>query len=276
MYDKNLFGQNLTELRKKRWNQYKANQGLKINPFEKFACCKSQETLADELGVERRTIGKWELGTSIPTIDKVADLCNLLECNIDFLLGATELIGISPSVIASHYSNISIDIINHAINDANYRDFLNYFMHPDNCSTLINSATLTAWRDYYQSTELSDLHEPLRSLVIDIFQNYQSITPINNYSKESYKQFLCSSLPESKISFTPRKLDERICVVSCLTSFKFKELNLSSKNRQSYHVFIDYLTDYSFDVLSNKEIVTIQQEHLGKAFVRMFEKYLSE
>lgn len=83
-------------------------------------------------------------------------------------------------------------------------------------------------------------------------------------------------MPESKISFTPRKLDERICVVSCLTSLKVKELNLSSKNKPSYHVFIDYLADYSFDVLSNKEIVTIQQEHLGKAFVRMFEKYLSE
>lgn len=69
------------------------------------------------------------------------------------------------------YSNISIDIINHAIEDANYRDFLNYFMHPNNCSALINSATLTAWRDYFQTTELLDLNESLRSLVIDIFQN---------------------------------------------------------------------------------------------------------
>lgn len=132
MCDKNEFGKRLTKLRKERWKQYKDNQGLTINPYEKFACCKSQETLAESLGVERRTIGKWELGTSIPTIDKVADLCELLECSIDYLLGATDLIGFTPAVIASHYSNIDINIINRAIADANYRDFLNYFMHPDN------------------------------------------------------------------------------------------------------------------------------------------------
>lgn len=120
------------------------------------------------------------------------------------------------------------------------------------------------------------MSEPLRSLVVDIFQNYQSITPINNYSKDSYKHFLRSYLPESKISFTPRKLDERSCVTSCLEASKIKELNLSVKNEQSYDLFINYLADYSFDILSNKEIVTIQREHLGKAFVRMLEKYLTE
>ena len=276
MYDKNEFGKRLTELRKEQWKKYKDNQIFTINPYEKFACCKSQETLAEALGVERRTIGKWELGTSIPTIDKVDALCELLECNVDYLLGATELIGFSPAAIASHYSNIDINIINRAIADANYRDFLNYFMHPDNCSALINAATLTTRGDFLHSTELLELSEPLRSLVVDIFQNYQSITPINYCSKDSYKQFLYDYLPESKLSFSSRKLDERICVISCLDASKIKELDLSPQNKQSYKLFINYLVDYSFDILSKNERVTIQREHLGKAFVRMLEKYLTE
>lgn len=276
MYDKNTFGQKLTELRKKRWNQYKENQNKRINPFERYACCKSQETLADALGVERRTIGKWELGTSIPTIDKVSDLCNLLECNIDYLLGAQELIGFSPSVIASHYSGISIDIINHVKEDNEYKDFLNHFMHPDNCSALINSATMTAWREYLSSTEITEIEEPLKTLVTDIFHSYRSFTPINNYSKDGFRTYLYSSLPESRISFTPKKLDECICVSSCISSSKMKELGISNKNSHSYQIFIDYLANYSFDVLSTKEIIDIQKEYLGQSFVRMFEKYLAE
>lgn len=120
--------------------------------------------------------------------------------------GWVELVGLSPSLIASHYSQISIDIINRAIEDANYRDFLNDFMHPDNCSDLINETTLTAWREYLNSTELSELKEPLRSLVEDIFQAYQAINPIGHYSKDAYKQFLNSHLPESKISFNQKNL----------------------------------------------------------------------
>lgn len=276
MYNKEIFGQRLTELRKKRWKQYKEYQNLRINPYEKFSCCKSQDTLAQALGLERRTIGKWELGTSIPTIDKVCELCNLLNCNIDYLLGAEELVGLSPSLIASHYSQISIDIINRAIEDANYRDFLNHFMHPDNCSALINETTLTAWREYLNSTELSELKEPLCSLVEDIFQAYQAINPIGNYSKDAYKQFLYSHLPESKISFNQKKLDECICIPSCLASSKLKELNISSTNPKSYSIFMDFLANYSFDVLTNKESVTIQREHLGKFFIQLFEKYLAE
>ena len=63
-YDNNKFGERLTELRKKRWEQYKDNINKKNNPYKKYACCRTQDSLANELGVERRTVGKWELGVS--------------------------------------------------------------------------------------------------------------------------------------------------------------------------------------------------------------------
>lgn len=61
-YDKNRFGERLTALRKRRWEQYKSNLSKKNNPYKKYACCKTQDSLAAELGIERRTFGKWELG----------------------------------------------------------------------------------------------------------------------------------------------------------------------------------------------------------------------
>ena len=46
----------------------------------------SQEQLADELGVSRQAISKWESATSYPEMDKIIDLCNKFNLNIDDLL----------------------------------------------------------------------------------------------------------------------------------------------------------------------------------------------
>lgn len=46
----------------------------------------SQEQLAEKLGVSRQSISKWELGIAYPELDKVVQLCNLFNLNIDDLL----------------------------------------------------------------------------------------------------------------------------------------------------------------------------------------------
>lgn len=46
----------------------------------------SQETLANELGVSRQTISKWESGESLPQLDKVMEICNLFNISANELL----------------------------------------------------------------------------------------------------------------------------------------------------------------------------------------------
>ena len=46
----------------------------------------SQEQLAEELGVSRQAISKWESGTAYPEMDKIIQLCNRFELYIDDLL----------------------------------------------------------------------------------------------------------------------------------------------------------------------------------------------
>jgi DNA-binding XRE family transcriptional regulator len=278
MYDNRIFGQRLSELRKKCWNLYKANQDKRINPYKKYACCKTQETLADALGVERRTIGKWEQGTSKPTIDKVTELCNLLECNIDYLFVENVLIefGYSHSKIASQYSGISVDIINYAQRNSAYLDFLNYFMLPDNCFSLVDSVELTAGKDFLIKSDIKDILDPLKSIIIDTFQHYIAFTSFNNYCKEKYKEYILSALPASKISFSHRKLNDCICISSCISKELLNEHDISEKNTNSYQLFINFIVDYSYEKLMNKVFLDIQKENLGKSFVRLFEKYLSD
>lgn len=46
----------------------------------------SQEQLADRLGVSRQAVSKWESGSSYPDMDKIIQMCNILNCTLEDLL----------------------------------------------------------------------------------------------------------------------------------------------------------------------------------------------
>lgn len=46
----------------------------------------TQEQLAEELGVSRQTISKWESDGSYPEMEKILQLCDLFDCSMDLLL----------------------------------------------------------------------------------------------------------------------------------------------------------------------------------------------
>ena len=47
----------------------------------------SQETLAEQVGVSRQAVSKWELGDAIPDTDKLVPLARTLGITVDELLG---------------------------------------------------------------------------------------------------------------------------------------------------------------------------------------------
>lgn len=60
------FGENLQKLRKEK--------GI------------SQEQLAEQLGVTRQSVSKWESGNSYPEMDKIVAICNIFHCDINVLI----------------------------------------------------------------------------------------------------------------------------------------------------------------------------------------------
>ena len=50
----------------------------------------SQEELANELGVSRQAVSKWESEKSTPDIENISELCNLFEVSANYLLNGEE------------------------------------------------------------------------------------------------------------------------------------------------------------------------------------------
>lgn len=49
----------------------------------------SQENLAEQLGVSRQAVGKWESGAAVPELEKLLELCRLFDTDLNDLLGLT-------------------------------------------------------------------------------------------------------------------------------------------------------------------------------------------
>lgn len=66
-------------------------RGEKMKFYEKLSVLRkknnmSQEQLADRLGVSRQAVSKWELGSSVPDMEKMMQLCKILNCNLEDLV----------------------------------------------------------------------------------------------------------------------------------------------------------------------------------------------
>lgn len=66
-------------------------------PKQRKNCNLSQEQLADRLGISRQAVSKWESGLSYPDMEKLMQLCKILNCTLDELL--------DDGVISEEHSN---------------------------------------------------------------------------------------------------------------------------------------------------------------------------
>lgn len=75
----------------------------------------SQEELAEQLGVSRQSVSKWELGASVPDLDKILGMSSLFEVSTDYLL-KDELeepeYAAEPKNVPEDSINVSVELAN--------------------------------------------------------------------------------------------------------------------------------------------------------------------
>lgn len=274
MYDKLDFANRIHELRKTRWEKYQSSLKDKNSPNLKYAYCKTQGSLAIKLGVERRAVNSWENGTSSPSLENLVNLCDLLDCNIDYLLGANDYAEESPIALASHFSGISPEIIKYGRENPDYLECLNYFMLPENCSSLFNKITLATWKKFQIDSSLENIKSPLKEDIFRFFDEFNAITPFNELNKNKYKDFLESKLPKEKLILSSKKSKKGIYIKACFIPSIYQ--NFFPDKEFDYTAFINYLVDYTFEPLSHNAMIELQKAKLSHAFTNLFTKYLEE
>lgn len=67
----------------------------------------SQEELAIKLNVVRQTVSKWEKGLSVPDVEMLQNIADILECDISQLLGKTAIINENNTSPAEQLAKIA-------------------------------------------------------------------------------------------------------------------------------------------------------------------------
>lgn len=72
----------------------------------------TQEQLGETLGVSRQTISKWESGASHPEMDKLLQLCDIFNCDLDTLMrgDAENAAEVNADAYESHYKYFTFTI----------------------------------------------------------------------------------------------------------------------------------------------------------------------
>ena len=51
----------------------------------------SQEQLADQLGITRQSVSKWESGASVPELAKLIAIADFFDVSLDYLVGRDDI-----------------------------------------------------------------------------------------------------------------------------------------------------------------------------------------
>lgn len=65
----------------------KKNIGTKIRKLRDKKLHLTRDEMAENLGVDSRTIAKWESGENIPSAERLTQICNEYNCDFEYLLG---------------------------------------------------------------------------------------------------------------------------------------------------------------------------------------------
>ena len=80
----------------------------------------SQEQLADRLGISRQAISKWESGVSMPDMEKIMQLCKILNCSLEELVddgvSSGKMVNSSQKINFQTYLNELLEFITKSLN----------------------------------------------------------------------------------------------------------------------------------------------------------------
>lgn len=234
----------------------------------------TQQELADKIGVQRQAIINWEntKKTILPSVENLTDICEQLNCSMDYLLGSVDSPEIEPISKASHYSGIKPEIIRAGIDNPDYLDCINFFMNPENSSDIFNSITLNAWRKYWIESTIDEINGELKDTLIKFYDEYIATTPYDLVNKQTYRVFLERKLPREKITLKADADSSKIHIKKYVTLNTYQ--NFFTNKEFNYTSFITYLVERTFDSLSHNMMIEIQKHKLANKFVDLFIKYL--
>ena len=72
----------------------------------------TQASLAKKLNITRSAVNAWEMGISIPNVEKLVELSSLFNVSVDYLLGVNSSFTINISNLSEEEKKLVLNLVN--------------------------------------------------------------------------------------------------------------------------------------------------------------------
>ena len=72
----------------------------------------TQSSLAKKLSITRSAVNAWEMGISIPNVEKLVELSSLFNVSVDYLLGVNSSFTINISNLSEEEKKLVLNLVN--------------------------------------------------------------------------------------------------------------------------------------------------------------------
>ncbi len=151
------------------------DKNLFINRLYKVSGSESHTKIANDLGINKSNISKWENGTSTPKIKNLLKIAQYYNCSIDYLLGLTS------DNEALNLTEIFKELLLYcSLNDMRKnvaQDYIEFHDKGDNCSITVQkdyydlSATIHAYNSSRKLFDKMDNDQIIKYITETIYQN---------------------------------------------------------------------------------------------------------
>lgn len=238
------FGERLKNLRMDRYS------GDPIG----FSYCKTQESFAEKLKVQRFTVNNWENDKNLPTIKMLMEICEVLVCHPNYLLGYSSLYSETVSSISKEIGLSEKSILRIKKNSF-LQHLVNYFIDKDEDYKLLKTIEQFALTEYVSSSIfLTSYNEKLRNKIESAFHIFSIRTHPLDKNIDSFKECLKKEIPfisnlynnESELTFDEYlkyNLSEDVYLQFSLIS------ETSNSEEEKYELFINDIALRTYDIL---------------------------
>ena len=231
----------------------------------KYPYCKDNKSFYTQFGCTRQTLHNWKTGVCAPSLNDFITLCNLLNCDPNYLLGKNDIVSEDLHAISKKL-RLSEKSIQRIADDKFLAGLLNYYIEADSLEALINTIKDFSLTEFISKETLDTAFmKGFKDEVELIFAEFYINTSPLNRNEDTYLQFLKSKIPYASIMNTeeePQKLEQYI--KSCITEDTLIQVmgKLKDSKDQSdeklYNIFMDDIVMRTYDIFFNKHIRDIR------------------
>lgn len=227
----------------------------------------TQSKLAEEIyratDTGRTAVTNWENTNcqTLPDIQTLMDICNVLNCDLDYLVGGSEIESQDFQTM-SDALHISKESINTLTDNSDYGSFLDNIINNKVFEEVLKRAHQLALNKILNDVITTSFSPDFQKRIKDLFNKYYfSVFPFD-MSQENFCKYIKNSIPYSE-EFNPLKfIEDNFLEDGKMFIYNSNDEFLSLCKSQQYEIIISSIADISYDYFISQNVVELSKQKL--------------